>query len=77
MTESELEAGARHGAQGFPAGSLDPGQGGHRSLVLRGERVLLDAHLATLYAVEVRTLVQAVRRNSERFPADFMFQLTP
>jgi hypothetical protein len=45
-------------------------------LVLRGQRVLLDFHLATLYAVEVRALLQAVRRNAERFPADFMFRLT-
>jgi ORF6N domain len=45
-------------------------------LVLRGQRVLLDAELATLYAVETRVLIQAVRRNLDRFPADFMFQLT-
>ena len=37
---------------------------------------MLDADLAELYGVEVRTLNQAVRRNQERFPADFMFQLT-
>jgi len=45
-------------------------------LVLRGQRVLLDAGLAVLYGVETRTLVQAVRRNRTRFPADFMFQLS-
>ncbi len=44
--------------------------------VLRGERVLLDADLAALYEVETRALVQAVKRNLERFPDDFMFQLT-
>lgn len=38
--------------------------------------MILDADLAKLYGVEVRTLNQAVRRNRERFPADFMFQLT-
>jgi len=43
---------------------------------LRGERVMLDADLATLYGVEIRVLVQAVKRNIERFPDDFMFQLT-
>ncbi len=43
---------------------------------LRGHRVLLDAELAALYGVETRTLVQAVKRNRERFPEDFMFQLT-
>ena len=37
---------------------------------------MLDAHLAVLYGVDTRTLNQAVRRNLERFPEDFMFQLT-
>lgn len=46
-------------------------------LLLRGEKVILDADLASLYEVETRVLVQAVRRNTERFPRDFMFQLTP
>jgi hypothetical protein len=45
-------------------------------LVLRGHRVLLDVDLAVLYGVETRALVQAVKRNIRRFPADFMFQLT-
>jgi phage regulator Rha-like protein len=45
-------------------------------LVLRGHRVLLDQALAELYGVETRVLVQAVKRNLARFPADFMFQLT-
>lgn len=44
-------------------------------LLLRGQRVILDSRLAELYGVEVRALPQAVKRNSERFPADFMFQL--
>lgn len=48
-----------------------------RILVVRGQRVMLDAELAKLYRVEVRALNQAVKRNAERFPADFMFQLTP
>ena len=43
---------------------------------LRGQRVMLDRDLATLYGVETRTLNQAVKRNIERFPEDFMFQLT-
>ena len=43
---------------------------------LRGHKVLLDAELATLYGVETRVLVQAVKRNLERFPEDFMFQLS-
>ncbi|NWJ42058.1 MAG: ORF6N domain-containing protein [Geothrix sp.] len=48
----------------------------HSIHVLRGERVLFDADLAALYEVESRALVQAVKRNLERFPDDFMFQLT-
>lgn len=45
-------------------------------LILRGHRVLLDAHLAALYGITTTRLNQQVRRNLERFPGDFMFQLT-
>ncbi|MFZ3018152.1 MAG: ORF6N domain-containing protein [Gallionella sp.] len=45
-------------------------------LLIRGQKVMLDADLAELYGVEIRALNQAVKRNSERFPEDFMFQLT-
>jgi hypothetical protein len=45
-------------------------------LIIRGERVMLDSDLAKLYGVETRTLNQAVKRNMERFPNDFMFQLS-
>jgi len=45
-------------------------------LVLRGHRLLLDADLAVLYGVETKALNRAVKRNLERFPPDFMFQLT-
>jgi len=44
---------------------------------IRSEKVLLDSDLARLYGVEARALNQAVARNRKRFPADFMFQLTP
>ncbi len=44
--------------------------------LIRNQKVMLDFDLASLYDVETRVLKQAVRRNSERFPADFMFQLT-
>jgi len=44
--------------------------------LVRRQRVMLSSHLAELYEVEVRTLVQAVKRNIERFPEDFAFQLT-
>jgi signal transduction histidine kinase len=47
-----------------------------RIYLIRGEKVMLDADLAELYGVETRTLVQALKRNIERFPPDFMFQLS-
>jgi hypothetical protein len=47
-----------------------------RILVLRGQRVILDADLAELYGVEVKRLNEQVKRNAKRFPADFLFRLT-
>ena len=47
-----------------------------RILLIRGHKVMLDADLATLYGVGTKALNRAVRRNLERFPEDFMFQLT-
>ena len=44
-------------------------------LLLRGEKVILDVHLAELYGVETRALKQAVKRNASRFPDDFMYEL--
>ena len=44
--------------------------------IVRGHSVLLDLDLAALYGVETRVLLQAVKRNMERFPADFLLQLT-
>ncbi len=46
-----------------------------RILLIRGEKVIVDADLAEFYGVQTKVLNQAVRRNMERFPADFMFQL--
>jgi len=46
-------------------------------LFIRGAKVLLDEDLAVLYGVETKALVRAVKRNVERFPEDFMFQLSP
>lgn len=45
-------------------------------LLIRGQKVMLDTDLAELYGVELRVLNQAVKRNAERFPEDFMFQLS-
>ena len=44
--------------------------------LIRGHKILLDSDLADLYDVETKYLIQAVKRNIERFPPDFMFQLT-
>jgi ORF6N domain-containing protein len=44
--------------------------------MIRGERVILDSDLASLYGGDTRSLIQALKRNSRRFPADFVFQLT-
>ncbi|PIR92536.1 DNA-binding protein [Candidatus Falkowbacteria bacterium CG10_big_fil_rev_8_21_14_0_10_44_15] len=45
-------------------------------LLIRGQKVMLDSDLAFLYNIETKILVQAVKRNKERFPEEFMFQLT-
>ncbi len=47
-----------------------------RILLIRGQKVLLDADIAALYGVATKRLNEQVRRNQKRFPADFMFQLT-
>lgn len=48
----------------------------NRIYEIRGQRVMLDFDLAALYGIETRALNQAVKRNIDRFPEDFMFQLT-
>jgi hypothetical protein len=48
-----------------------------RILFLRHQRVILDSDIAELYGVPVRTLNQQLKRNRERFPLDFVFQLNP
>jgi len=54
------------------AGDID-----HLILTLRGQRVILDADLAVIYGVPTRRLNEQVKRNEDRFPADFAFLLTP
>ncbi len=56
--------------------ALSPQALAGRILLIRGQRVLLDSDLAELYGVETRSLNQAIKRNSNRFPVDFMFQLS-
>src|SRR5947208_7147908 len=48
----------------------------HAILLIRGQKVMIDRDLASLYGVETKNLNKAVRRNLDRFPSDFMFQLT-
>jgi hypothetical protein len=48
----------------------------HRIFLIRGQKLMLGSHLATLYNIETRVLIQAVKRNRDRFPDDFMFSLT-
>lgn len=47
----------------------------NKILILRGQKVMLDADLAALYGVPTKRLNEQIRRNPKRFPADFMFQL--
>jgi hypothetical protein len=61
---------------GVSSAALSPQALAGRILVIRGQRVLLDSDLAQLYGVETRVFNQAVKRNLNRFPADFMFQLS-
>lgn len=61
----------KHPVSLIPAGRVE-----RVVLLIRGVKVILGDDLACLYGVETRTLVQAVKRNQERFPADFMFRLT-
>jgi len=56
---------------------LGVARAGQRILLLRGQKVLVDADLAELYGVTTKRLNQQTRRNAERFPADFVFELTP
>ena len=48
----------------------------NRIFTIRGQKVMVDRDLAELYGVELKRMNQAAKRNIERFPADFMFQLT-
>lgn len=48
----------------------------HRIFLIRGQKVMLGPHLAELYDIETLVLIQAVKRNRDRFPDDFMFPLT-
>ena len=55
---------------------IPPGRIESLIYLMRGQKVMLDSDLAAIYGVETRVLIQAVTRNRDRFPQDFMFQLT-
>jgi hypothetical protein len=55
---------------------LTTGQLGRLIYEIRGERVMLDSDLASIYGVETKSLNRAVKRNADRFPKDFMFQIS-
>ena len=55
---------------------LQPADIQNKIFTIRGQRVMIDRDLAEIYGVETRVLNQAVKRNVERFPEDFMFQMT-
>lgn len=67
-----MEPQARYGHEAAPADATIHG----RIVVVRGQKVILDRDIAELYGVPVKQLKQAVRRNMDRFPEDFMFELT-
>lgn len=73
MARAEKPAGARSVATGLALAT----QIERQILHLRGQKVLLDSDLASPYGVPVKALNQAVKRNTGRFPPDFMFQLSP
>ena len=56
--------------------TLAPGKIESNILWIRGQKVVLDVALSELYGIETRLLLQAVKRNPERFPPDFMFQIS-
>src|ERR1035438_556128 len=60
----------------MPHDAVPIGQIQTRIVVLRGHRVLLDVDLAAFYGATTKALNQAVKRNADRFPSDFRFQLT-
>jgi len=55
---------------------INPGNIAEKIYFIRGEKVILDFDLASLYNIEAKRLKEAVRRNRKRFPVDFMFELT-
>jgi hypothetical protein len=70
-TASTKTAGKSAGSAIMPIGKIE-----QAILLVRGEKVILDADLSALYGVDTKVLNQAVKRNVDRFPEDFMFRLT-
>jgi hypothetical protein len=59
-----------------PSNKLSTDQLGRLIYEIRSERVMLDSDLASIYGVETKALNRAVKRNTDRFPKDFMFQIS-
>jgi len=76
MIRSDLRKSAKSSSTEMPTSTPKPENLAPLVLAIRGQKVLLDAVLAELYDVGTKVLNQAVKRNLDRFPADFMFQLT-
>ena len=76
QAKSMSNASSRGRSVSYPTGYLSVARIEHSILLIRRQKVLLDADLAQLYGVSTKALNQAVKRNVKRFPADFMFQLT-
>jgi len=74
MGTSSAKASAALAAKNLPTIPVE--QIDSRIFLIRGQKVLLDRDLGVLYGVETKAINQAVKRNLERFPSDFMFQLT-
>jgi hypothetical protein len=60
-----------------PSNKLTTDQLGQLICEIRGERVMLDSDLASIYGVETKALNRAVKRNQDRFPKDFVFRVSP
>lgn len=74
---SSVAAASKNAAAEMPSAAVAPiGEIERAILLVRGEKVILDADLGELYGVDTKALNQAVKRNIERFPEDFMFRLT-
>jgi len=76
MTQAAKTVGQKSSETKMPASLVSTESVAQCILLIRGQKVMLDADLAELFGVPTKVFNQAIRRNLERFPADFMFQPT-